>query len=137
MRRNFAAPRPVVFEAWTRAEHVRHWWDPSGAPLAICEIDLRPNGRFRWVNQGAKGEEYPFAGIYVEIAAPERIVLKVRTYPESVATLIFSEKGSGTSLTMTIECASVAARDELLQMRVDTGTACTLDNLAKYLEGMC
>jgi uncharacterized protein YndB with AHSA1/START domain len=25
-----AAPERV-FEAWTRADHVTHWWDPSGA----------------------------------------------------------------------------------------------------------
>jgi len=133
MKRNFDAPRHAVFAAWTQAEHVRHWWDPTGRPLAICEIDLRPAGRFRWVNQGAKGEDYPFVGSYVEVAPPERLVLKV-TSPEALATLIFRESGSGTALTMTIACVSIAARDELLQMRVDTDTACTLDNLAKYLE---
>jgi uncharacterized protein YndB with AHSA1/START domain len=47
MTRGFDAPRSYVFEAWTRAEHVKQWWDPSGAPLAVCEIDLRPNGAFR------------------------------------------------------------------------------------------
>ena len=45
--RAFDAPRTVVFDAWTKAEHVAHWWDPSGAPLAVCEIDLRPAGAFR------------------------------------------------------------------------------------------
>src|SRR3954471_6577260 len=49
--RSFDAPRALVFEAWTRPEHVAQWWDPSGAPLAACEIDLRPNGAFRFVNQ--------------------------------------------------------------------------------------
>ena len=44
--RLFDAPRALVFEAWTKAEHVVHWWDPSGTPLAVCEIDLRPNGAF-------------------------------------------------------------------------------------------
>jgi hypothetical protein len=48
--RVFDAPRSIVFEAWTKAEHVVHWWDPSGAPLSVCEIDLRPNGAFRFVN---------------------------------------------------------------------------------------
>ena len=40
--RLFDAPRALVFEAWTKSEHVAHWWDPSGVPLAVCEIDLRP-----------------------------------------------------------------------------------------------
>ena len=39
--RIFDAPRAVVFEAWTNAEHVAQWWDPSGVPLAVrCRISL-------------------------------------------------------------------------------------------------
>ena len=132
----FDAPRAVVFEAWTKAEHVAQWWDPSGEPLSVCEIDLRPNGAFRWVNRGANGVEYPFTGTYREIAAPERLVFTAQTFPssaESVATLIFSEDGKNTKLTMTIECKSIEDRDALLEMRVDVGTAQTLKNLAEYL----
>jgi uncharacterized protein YndB with AHSA1/START domain len=73
-------PRAVVFEAWTNAEHVRHWWDPSGAPLSVCEIDLRPNGVFRWVNRGANGVDYRFMGTYREIVVPERQVFTARTF---------------------------------------------------------
>jgi uncharacterized protein YndB with AHSA1/START domain len=139
MTRLFDAPRSVVFDAWTKAEHVAHWWDPSGVPLSVCEIDLRPNGAFRWVNRGPNGVEYPFTGTYREIMAPERLVFTARTFqssPESVATLIFSEDGGKTKLTMTIECQSIEDRDALLQMRVDAGTARTLENLADYLHQM-
>ena len=136
MTRVFDAPRALVFGAWTNAEHVTHWWDPSGVPLSVCEIDLRPNGVFRWVNRGANGVEYPFTGIYREIVVPERLVFTAKTLPssaESVATLIFNEDGDTTKLTMTIECKSIADRDALLEMRVDAGTARTLENLAEYL----
>jgi uncharacterized protein YndB with AHSA1/START domain len=134
--RSFDASRAVVFEAWTKPEHVVHWWDPSGAPLAVCEIDLRPNGAFRWVNGGPHGAEHPFAGIYREIAAPERLVFTVPTASstsESVATLVFSEDGAKTKLGITMECQSIEDRDALLAMRVDVGTARTLENLAEYL----
>lgn len=134
--RIFDAPRTVVFEAWTKAEHVAHWWDPSGVPLSVCEIDLRPNGAFRWVNRGAHGVDYPFTGIYREIKAPERLVFTARTSqssPESVATLLFSEDSGKTTLTMTIACKSIEDRDALLRMRIDVGTARTLENLAEYL----
>jgi uncharacterized protein YndB with AHSA1/START domain len=135
MTRTFHAPRTVVFEAWTRAEHVTQWWDPSGVPLSVCEIDLRPNGAFRWVNN-AHGGEHSFAGTYREIAAPERLVFTVNSLPlraDSIATLIFSDDDGKTELTMTIECESVEDRDALLKMRVDAGTARTLENLAEYL----
>jgi uncharacterized protein YndB with AHSA1/START domain len=132
----FEAPRAVVFEAWTKPEHVTQWWDPSGDPLAVCEIDLRPNGTFRWVHGGPHGADYPFTGTYREITPPERLVFTVRAFPgtpESVGTLIFTEDGKKTKLTMTIECQSIEHRDALLEMRVDVGTAQTLKNLAEYL----
>lgn len=135
--RRFDAPPSVVFEAWTRAEHVAHWWDPSGAPLAVCEIDLRPGGAFRWVNQGDKGMEYPFTGTYREITPPDGLVFAARTFPsspESIATLSFVEDSAGTRFAMTIECQTIEDRDALLAMRVDVGTARTLDNLDVFLQ---
>jgi uncharacterized protein YndB with AHSA1/START domain len=129
--RAFDAPRGVVFEAWTKVEHVTHWWDPSGAPLAICEIDLRPDGAFRWVNRAPDGGEgHSFCGIYREIVPPEKLVFGG---PLGSATLVFTEDGKKTKLTMTIECATGKEREALLQMRVDAGTAQTLENLAAYL----
>jgi uncharacterized protein YndB with AHSA1/START domain len=131
--RLFDAPRALVFEAWTKAEHVVHWWDPSGAPLAVCEIDLRPNGAFRFVNRAPNGVEgHSFSGTYREIAPPGRLVLGSASGP-GFSTLVFAEEGKKTRLTMTIECASRQDRDALLQMRVDAGTARTLENLATYL----
>ena len=136
IERVFDAPRTLVFEAWTKAEHVAHWWDPSGTPLAVCEIDLRPNGAFRFENAGPDGAKYPFTGFYREVTAPARLVMggpSPVSNGESVCTLVFSEHDGKTTLTMTFACQSKADRDALLQMRVDEGTAQTLDNLDAYL----
>jgi uncharacterized protein YndB with AHSA1/START domain len=136
IERVFDAPRTLVFEAWTKAEHVAHWWDPSGTPLAVCEIDLRPGGAFRFVNGGPDGARYPFSGVYREITPPARLLFGTpspASNDESGATLVFSEHDGKTTLTMTIACKSKADRDALLQMRVDVGTAKTLDNLDEYL----
>ena len=134
--RLFDAPRTLVFDAWTKAEHVRHWWDPSGLPLAVCEIDLRPNGAFRWVNRAPDGAEgYSFAGIYREIEPPAKLVFASSPGPGH-STLMFTEEEKKTKLTITIECPTGQERDILLQMRVDAGTAQTLENLAAYLPAM-
>ena len=134
--RTFAAPRTIVFDAWTIAEHVAHWWDPGGAPLAVCEIDLRPGGAFRFAAAGGPGARHAFTGSYREVVRPSRLVM-VTPGPspnsESVGTLVFDERGGMTTLTLTIESASEADRDALLQMRVDAGTRQTLENLAHYL----
>ena len=133
--RVFDAPRTLVFEAWTTAEHVARWWDPGRVPLAACEIDLRPGGAFRFVHAGPAGEGHAFAGVYREVEPPSRLVFAT-TSPSgatSTGTLLFSAQGKTTLLTMTIACESRADRDALLAMRVDVGTARTLDNLDEYL----
>jgi uncharacterized protein YndB with AHSA1/START domain len=137
--RIFDAPRAVVFEAWTKAEHVAHWWDPSGVPLAVCEIDLRPKGAFRFVNRAPDGGEgHSFAGTYREIDPPGKLVFGTPGGTpggggDGECRLVFTEEGKKTKLTMTIECATEKDREALLQMRVDAGTAQTLENLAAYL----
>jgi uncharacterized protein YndB with AHSA1/START domain len=133
--RVFDATRAVVFEAWTKAEHVAHWWDPSGVPLAVSEIDLRPGGAFRFVHRAPQGAGHSFTGTYREIVPPARLVFATPapTGGESVGILVFEERDGKTVLTMTIACASKADRDALLQMRIDVGTAQTLENLAAYL----
>jgi len=134
--RAFAAPRALVFDAWTKSEHVSKWWDPTGAPLAVCDIDFRIGGSFRWVNSGPDGSGHPFTGTYTKIEAPRRLSFKAQTLggPESIGTLVFSETESGTLLTMTIDCASIEERNWFLEMRVDAGTEQTLANLAAFLE---
>lgn len=135
LTREFDAPRAVVFEAWTKSEHVSKWWDPSGVPLSACEIDLRPDGVFRWVNS-AHGEDQVFAGHYCDITPPERLVFSVDFFPGQpapITTLLFGEDGDKTILTMTIKCPSREVREAMLQMGIDVGTAMTLQKLSEYL----
>lgn len=135
--RVFDAPRTLVFEAWTKPEHLVHWWDPSGVPLAVCEIDLRPGGAFRFVNDGPDGAKYPFAGTYREIVPPERLILIGQNAPPGAeSVLIFHEREGKTTLTLTIRCATREERDALLKMGVDAGTTRTLDNLDEYLKSI-
>ncbi len=132
--RAFAAPRDVVFKAWTKPEHLAQWWDPSGERLASCDIDLRPNGAFRFIPRG--GAKPPFIGTYRDIVPPERLVFSTVVAPsgaESLGTLLFEERDGHTILRLTIACASKADRDALLAMRVDAGTLQTLENLGNYV----
>lgn len=133
--RTFDAPRALVFETWTKPEHVARWWDPGRVPLAVCEIDLRPGGAFRFVHGGTSTMKHEFAGIYREVDPPSRLVFqtKMPSGVESTGTVVFSAHGDTTTITLTIECASRADRDAMLAMRVDAGTMRTLDNLALYV----
>jgi uncharacterized protein YndB with AHSA1/START domain len=139
MTRIFDAPPSAVFEAWTTPEQVAQWWDPGGKPLAVCEIDLRPGGAFRWVHQGDTKMEYPFTGTYRTIVPPHELVFAAHTTPtspESIATLRFIEDGERTRFDLSIEFQSIADRDTMLAMHVDVGMARTLENLNAFLGGV-
>ncbi len=133
--RVFNAPRHLVFEAWTKPEHVKHWWDPTGRPLATCEIDLRPGGSFRFINSAPQGAGHVFTGTYREITPPVRLVFGSSDPggADSFGTLEFEERAGQTILTLTMTAPSKEARDAMLEMRIDAGTARTLDNLHEYV----
>jgi len=74
VRRVFAAPRELVFEAWTQPERLVRWWAPAGCTTAACTVELRPGGAFHYCMRMPDGMEIWGLGIYREIVAPERIV---------------------------------------------------------------
>jgi uncharacterized protein YndB with AHSA1/START domain len=74
LSRTFDAPRELVWEAWTSADHVAQWWGPSGFTTTIEEFDLRPGGRFKHVLRGSDGTLYPNLSVFREIVPLERIV---------------------------------------------------------------
>ena len=39
-------PRHLVWEAWTKPEHLKVWFCPEPWSVSDCEIDLRPGGVF-------------------------------------------------------------------------------------------
>ena len=135
--RTFAAARADVFDAWTSPARIAAWWDPRGLPLAVCEVDLRPGGAFRFVPQGTANVQ-AFSGQYQEITAPERLVF-VTPGPSpgasTVGTLVFEEHDGVTTLTITMTATSASDRDALLRHRVDVGTIQALEHLAAHLAG--
>ena len=72
--RIFDAPRELVFKAWTDPEHMKRWWGPKGFTTPFCKIDLRPGGVIHFCMRSPEGQDFWCAGVYREIAPPERIV---------------------------------------------------------------
>src|SRR5262245_17514151 len=140
MTRVVAAPRRLVFEAWTSPEHVPRWMlGPEGWTMPVCEIDLRPGGVWHFVWRRADGTEMGMRGVYKEIKPPERLVSTESwggDWPETLNTLVLTEKDGRTTLTLTILYPSREARDAALQTGMKDGVAMSYDRLAGYLPAM-
>lgn len=126
--RKIKASRADVFDAWTKPEQIAEWWDPTGARLVTCEIDLRPGGTFRFVNEG---HSPPFAGTYSVVEHPSRLVFEAMG---SVGTVTLETAGGATRMSVTIRCASKEALEHFVALGVATNTDRTLDNLVRYLD---
>jgi uncharacterized protein YndB with AHSA1/START domain len=127
-RRTFAAAREDVFDAWTTAEQIREWWDPTGTPLAECSIDLRPGGAFRFTM--ASTHAPPFAGTYQAVERPARLVFDAMG---AVGTVQLEVAAGTTQMTVTIRCASAEHMEHFVKLGVADGTDRTLDNLGGWL----
>jgi uncharacterized protein YndB with AHSA1/START domain len=138
--REFDAPRRLVFEAWTRAEHFRRWYGCRGSSMLSCEIDLRPGGAYRFVILAPDGNEYPMSGVYQEIVPPERLVytecFNDDAGSEAVVTLTLKERDGRTTLAITAIYPTQRSRDAILKLGVERGTTETLDRLAEHLEAL-
>jgi uncharacterized protein YndB with AHSA1/START domain len=129
-KRTLVASREQVFDAWTRPEHIQYWWDPTGAPLSECLVDLRPGGVFKFVNQDS-GHSPPFSGTYLCVERPSKLEFEALG---ALGTVALESKESVTHMTVSIRCASAEHLEQFIKLGVDTGTAQTLDNLVSYLQ---
>ncbi len=141
--RVFDAPRRLVFDAYTKPELIKQWLiGPDGWSMPICETDLRPGGKYRYVwRNDTDGSEMGMGGVYREVAPPERIVatelFDEAWYPgEAVDTIVLTEQGGKTTLTQTILYDSRETRDAVLKSPMQTGMAASYDRLEKFLPSL-
>ena len=133
-----SAPRRVVFEAFTSPRHVPNWLiGPDGWTMPVCEIDLRPGGTWRYVYRKNDGSEMTMQGSYREVAPPERLVSTESwgpEWPETVNTMVLTESGGLTTITITIQYPSKEARDAALETGMKTGMDQSFARLDSMLE---
>jgi uncharacterized protein YndB with AHSA1/START domain len=137
LTREFAAPRDLVFEAYSSAEHLKHWWGQAASTITVCELDFRPGGAWRMVERDANGDEYAFRGEVREVARPERIVqtFEWEGLPGhiSLETVQFEDLGGRTRVVATSVFDSVEDRDGMLQSGMEQGAGESYDRLEAYL----
>jgi uncharacterized protein YndB with AHSA1/START domain len=140
MTRVFDAPRTLVFDAWTKPELLRRWLGVrAGWTFALCEVDLKVGGKYRWVWRGPDGTEMGMGGVFREIVRPERLVATERFDEpwyeggDAVDTTVFVEKGGKTTVTTTVRYASKEVRDAVLKSPMASGVAESYDKLAEVL----
>jgi uncharacterized protein YndB with AHSA1/START domain len=123
--RTFHAPRRLVFEAWTRPEHIRSWMlGPEGWSMPVCECDARTGGKWRYVWRKDGGTEMEMSGVFKEVTPPERIVHTERWgpgWPETLNTIEFVETDGVTTVTLQTLYPTKQDRDAAMNTGASTG----------------
>ncbi|MEQ1885649.1 MAG: SRPBCC domain-containing protein [Bryobacteraceae bacterium] len=73
--RVFDAPRRTVFQVFTQAEHMAHWWGPKGWALDVLQLDLRPGGLFHYKMTMPDGKAAFGRFVYEEIVPIESVTI--------------------------------------------------------------
>ena len=134
--REFAAPKHLVYKAWTTPELVRRWWTARRGEMTTCEIDLRVGGRWRYAMLADGGFEVAFHGEYREIVPNERLVSTevyegIPDAEEKAAldTLTLTEVDGRTTLTVLVQHATKEGRDAHIESGMEAGRQDAMDLL--------
>ncbi|ADL45131.1 SRPBCC family protein [Micromonospora aurantiaca] len=138
LSRDFAAPRHLVFAAFTRPELLVRWWGARGWHLVECEVDLRVGGRWRFVSRGPDGDLMGQGGTYREVDPPARLVCTElfddQSYPgETLVRHDFTGSADRTTVVTHLRYATAQGRDTVLRYPMTRGLGEAFDRLAAVL----
>ncbi len=138
--RSFKAPRQAVFDALTKPEIVKQWLlGPPGWSMPVCEIDLKPGGKYRYVwRQDTDGTVMGMGGVFRQVKPPDHFVAEEKFDKpwyagHALVTTALANKDDQTVLLTTIQYESKEVRDSVLKTPMLNGLASSYDNLTKLL----
>jgi uncharacterized protein YndB with AHSA1/START domain len=136
--RHIAAPRELVYDAWTMLEHRRHWFVGPAWTEIERRVDLRVDGQELAHGRFQEGTETIYSARFHLIEPNVRLIYAFdmhvggKLFSVSLAGVEFEENSSATELTYT-EQAFFLGKDYGTESRVK-GTNGLLDQFVSYLE---
>jgi uncharacterized protein YndB with AHSA1/START domain len=135
--REFDAPIQLVFDVFTKPEHVRKTIAPFGEEVKVCAIDLRVGGDYHFVFVTDDGTECSFRGTFLEVEPPTRTVetwlFEGWRDAEAVETADLHEADGVTTLTHTLAFRDKAGRDHMTKY---DGLEANFDNVEDLLRSL-
>lgn len=140
--RTLNAPQALVWEVWTKPEHLAHWWGPDGFDVTTQEANIKVGGYWKFIMHG-HGMEFPTEIVYHEVTPITKLKYAVsgKDHPEHlnfVTTVTFETVGEGkTKVTMTGLFQSKEAVEFVVrEHHAKEGGEQTIGKLAAYVENL-
>ena len=139
IERMLDAPRALVFEAFTKAEHLARWWGPTGFSVTTCAFDFRVGGVWRFVMHGPDGRDYQNRIVFDVIEPPARLLAR-HGGGENLEDIhhelriSLEDEGGKTRLVWRLVFPTIAQRDRVVrEFHAVEGGQQTIQRLADYV----
>ena len=139
IERTFQAPIKLVWEAWTKPEHIAHWWGPKGMKVNIVEHAFKVGGKWKYSMAMPDGREFITEGTYAEIVEMEKIVTSADFKPMTEGVelhILFAADGDKTKFTFHVVHETEEYCKQQEEMGFYNGWGSVFDNLGEYLGKM-
>ena len=141
--RAFAAPRDLVWAAWTTPELLDLWWAPKPWQTVTKSMDFREGGRWLYAMTGPAGERHWCRADYRSIDPPQHYEA-VDTFcdedghadvlfPNAHWDVTFAANGETTLVNIVIRYQSLADLEKIIEMGFKEGFSMALGNLDQYI----
>ena len=131
------APRARVWQMFTQAKHITHWWGPNGFTNTIFDMDVRVGGIWRFVMHGPDGTNYNNWIRYTEVVAPVRMRYAHggddEAHADFNAATELKDVGDKTEVTLRLILNDAAHRARLVEFGAVQGGEQTLARLDAYV----
>jgi uncharacterized protein YndB with AHSA1/START domain len=134
LTRSFDAPRELVWETFTRAEHIARWWGPRKYRVTVQEFDVRPGGKWR-ISHSDGAKTVTFFGEYREVVKPVRLsrTFCFGDFPPIEESYEFHDENGKTRLVCTQRFANVMGRDMMAKGGATEGGRESFERLDELL----
>lgn len=144
LTRTLNAPRALLWDCWTKPEHLVHWFVPRPHKVTACELDVRPGGKCNTTFE-VDGTEMPNNGVYLEVIPGEKLVFtdtytegwKPNPEPFMTAIVTFEDAGEGkTTYTAIARHRNAASAKQHADMGFYDGWGTVATQLEEYAQGL-
>jgi uncharacterized protein YndB with AHSA1/START domain len=139
IKREFDAPRELVFKAHVDPEIYAKWVGPRGMTMTIDRWEPHDGGSYRYTHE-RDGHKYAFFGVNHEVLSPERIIgtFEFDGLPERGHVILgvttFEElPGGRCRMTHQSVFRSVSDRDGMIQSGMERGVSEGYEKLDEFL----
>jgi uncharacterized protein YndB with AHSA1/START domain len=146
VKREFAAGRALVWDAYTKAELLDQWWAPRPWKAKTKTMDFREGGQWLYAMMGPAGEIHWALASYKTIQ-PQRKFIGVDSFtdadgnitpgmPQQTWEATFTDKGSGTLVELRISLPDLAQLEAIISMGFKEGLTMAMEGLDELLPSL-